>query len=259
MSPRDLSRFSAVLVGLLTAAVSLAQQATIPARSVIAPDAKRWTPVTESPRFGTVDLTYVRLNGTDFFPFNSPEGYLGVAGSLRRYPGAGGFNLEATPHFPSGAIIDYFELDYCDTGASDLSGFLVDCGPTGINCSTIISTVAPTGTPGCATVSQSGLNYTVNNATSTFDIEVIFAATNGTLSVGGAVVGYRLQVSPAPGVATFPLDVPTNHPFFRYIEALADAGITAGTAPGEFSPDQAVTRGQMAVFLSIALGLHFPN
>ena len=73
------------------------------------------------------------------------------------------------------------------------------------------------------------------------------------------VLWYKLQVAPAPAVATFPNDVPTTHPFFRYIEALADAGITAGTGAGEFSPDDPVTRGQMAVFLSIALGLHFPN
>jgi hypothetical protein len=84
-------------------------------------------------------------------------------------------------------------------------------------------------------------------------------ALGSNLMSSGVVFWYRLQVAPAPAVATFPVDVPTSHPFFRYIEALADAGITAGTGPGAFSPDDPVTRGQMAVFLSIALGLHFPN
>ncbi len=70
---------------------------------------------------------------------------------------------------------------------------------------------------------------------------------------------FRRQVSPAPAVATFPNDVPITHPFFRFIEALADAGITAGTGPGSFSPEDPVTRGQMAVFLSKALGLHWPG
>ena len=87
----------------------------------------------------------------------------------------------------------------------------------------------------------------------------VYLPTTTTIRLGGATISYRLQVSPAPAVATFPNDVPTNHPFFRWIEALADAGITAGTGPGSFSPDDPVTRGQMAVFLSIALGLHFPN
>ena len=66
-------------------------------------------------------------------------------------------------------------------------------------------------------------------------------------------------MSPAPGVATFPIDVPTNHPFFRFVEAMAASGLTGGCGPGQFCPDSPVTRGQMSVFLASALGLHFPN
>lgn len=64
------------------------------------------------------------------------------------------------------------------------------------------------------------------------------------------------SVSPAPGSATFN-DVPTNHPFFQFIEALYAAGITGGcqAAPPLYCPDNPVTRGQMAVFLAKALGL----
>ena len=67
---------------------------------------------------------------------------------------------------------------------------------------------------------------------------------------------YKLQVSPPPGTATF-ADVPTTHLFFQYVEALAAAGITSGCGGGNFCPDAAVTRGQMAVFLAKALGLHW--
>lgn len=63
-----------------------------------------------------------------------------------------------------------------------------------------------------------------------------------------------LAVSPAPPTATFN-DVPTNHPFFKYIEALAASGITGGCGSGNYCPDNPVTRGQMAVFLAKALGL----
>ena len=70
---------------------------------------------------------------------------------------------------------------------------------------------------------------------------------------------YRLQVSPAPATATFPNDVPTSHPFFRFVEALAAAGITGGCGTGSYCPDAPVTRGQMAVFIANALGLHFAN
>ena len=68
---------------------------------------------------------------------------------------------------------------------------------------------------------------------------------------------YARQVSPAPAVAAFG-DVPTDHVFFQFIEALADSGITAGCGSGNFCPDAALTRGQMAVFLAKALGLHWP-
>ena len=69
---------------------------------------------------------------------------------------------------------------------------------------------------------------------------------------------YKLRVSEAPAVATFS-DVPTTHPFFQFIEALAASGITAGcsASPPQFCPDAPLTRGQMAVFLSRALGLHW--
>jgi hypothetical protein len=69
-------------------------------------------------------------------------------------------------------------------------------------------------------------------------------------------VYYTLQVSPAPSVATFS-DVPTGHPFFQVVEALAASGITVGCGGGNFCPDAPLTRGQMAVFLSVVLGLHF--
>ena len=72
------------------------------------------------------------------------------------------------------------------------------------------------------------------------------------------LINYHLQVSPAPATARFN-DVPTNHLFFQFIEALASAGITGGCSamPPLYCPDDFITRGQMAVFLARALGLHF--
>ena len=68
---------------------------------------------------------------------------------------------------------------------------------------------------------------------------------------------WKRRVSPAPASATFN-DVPVSHPFFRYIEALAAAGITGGCGGNSYCPDAPVKRGQMAVFLAKALGLHWP-
>lgn len=59
-------------------------------------------------------------------------------------------------------------------------------------------------------------------------------------------------------MATFD-DVPTTHPFFRFVEALVAAGITTGCndSPPLFCPDGVVTRKQMAAFIARALGLHW--
>lgn len=75
---------------------------------------------------------------------------------------------------------------------------------------------------------------------------------------GSAIVVWRRTVSPGPAVATF-TDVPTTDPRFRFVEAFVASGLATGCAPGRFCPDNGVTRGEMAVFLSTALGLHFPN
>ncbi len=77
------------------------------------------------------------------------------------------------------------------------------------------------------------------------------------LGLGGVRVLWRRRPSPAPAAASFN-DVPTGHPFFQFVEALAASGITAGCGNGNFCPNTVVTRGQLAVFLTKALGLYWP-
>ena len=70
-------------------------------------------------------------------------------------------------------------------------------------------------------------------------------------------VSWYRRVSPAPAVASFD-DVPASHPFFQFVEALVKSGVTGGCGGGSYCPDAPLTRGQMAVFLSKALGLQWP-
>jgi hypothetical protein len=107
-------------------------------------------------------------------------------------------------------------------------------------------------------------DVTVDNRNCQYFVQVEFAppdveCSGHALRVQKLQVAWIRQVSPAPAVASFG-DVPTSHPFFRFIEALKDSGITGGcnAAPPMFCPDQPVTRGQMAVFLASALGLSWP-
>lgn len=67
-------------------------------------------------------------------------------------------------------------------------------------------------------------------------------------------VWWRRRVGAPPGTATF-ADVPVGHPQRPFIEALYRTGITAGCGGNNFCPDLPLTRGQMAVFLAVALGL----
>jgi hypothetical protein len=75
-------------------------------------------------------------------------------------------------------------------------------------------------------------------------------------TLAGCFVWWGRQVSPAPGTASFS-DVPLSSPINKFVEALVASGITAGCGSGNFCPNDPLTRGQMAVFLSAALGLQW--
>jgi len=79
---------------------------------------------------------------------------------------------------------------------------------------------------------------------------------NNTTRIRKARITYERQISPPPATPTFS-DVPTGHPFFAEVEAMVAAGITGGCGGGEYCPNNNLTRGQMAAFLSRALGLQF--
>jgi len=61
--------------------------------------------------------------------------------------------------------------------------------------------------------------------------------------------------NPDPNVPQRFFDVPSSHPFYGFIDQLAARGITKGCGGGNYCPDVAVTRGQMAAFLVRAFGL----
>jgi hypothetical protein len=156
---------------------------------------------------------------------------------------------------PSGALIEYVEFAVCDPdadgfGAAHLSAWegLEADGP-------IIASITTQGDGGCSLWTSGFVGVTVDNLTTTYAVTVQLS---GEVTFRAVRIFYSLQVSPAPGFASFN-DVPTSHPLFQYIEALYASGITAGCGGGNFCPGAALTRGQMAVFLSRALGLYFPN
>jgi hypothetical protein len=167
---------------------------------------------------------------------------------------------------PTGAVLDNIDLYYSDIfGRQTCAELWAYTGPTLLGSGPGQSMVGNVCSPGV----DGGYGYAIEEISGTVDNNVWFSGGaqyvvrvegQGETEVGGfkgVTIWWHRAVRPAPGTATFN-DVPTNHPQFQFIEALAKSGITAGCGGGSYCPDSALTRGQMAVFLSKALGLYWP-
>jgi hypothetical protein len=162
-------------------------------------------------------------------------------------------------HLPGGALLTSMTLAYRDTntGNNPSAGLYRRCM---VGTPELVAAMTPSAySAGYREVAFSVADHTVMPVCSYYVLAVIHRASD---SEDERIVGvrayYKLQVAPAPATATFPIDVPTSHPFFRFVEALAAAGVTGGCGTDSYCPDTPVTRGQMAVFLATALGMNPP-
>jgi len=205
--------------------------------------------------------------------------FTGTAGWVEGTIGYGYFYATAVSTFhaglplPQGAYIDSWRAFYYDNSASDdfTVSFLkwfddTTAAPT--PGAVLIHEFTSTGSPGLTSYEQAEgftidlrqpLQPSVTRAAAAdfYTFYVVMPANQQVQFKGIRVIWHR-QVSLAPATATFN-DVPTSDPAFQYIEALAASGITSGCGSGNYCPDANLTRRQMAVFLSKALGLHWPN
>lgn len=250
--PRVLSVAAILLVGTLEG-LARAQAPGTPARP------ETWGTTTES---------YYRMAAGEFTPMGSDVTYSDIrrtGTAWRRFSTVPNGEFIATPHLPSGATITYFELDSCDfNDTRQILADLIQCDYLG-NCTNAApqlhsdDNVVP---GGCsyAFENTSAQGIVVNNYGGQILVRVFTTAGDSTTSFAGLVIGYKLQVAPAPAFATF-ADVPASHPYFQFIEALSRWGVTAGcsASPPLYCPDQPITRGQMAVYLAKALGLYLPQ
>jgi len=210
-------------------------------------------------RFGTVSDAVVTVTSGDFHLFAGTENPFNTTLGTRSC-NSGVCGWGAGVQLPSGAQIRGVEVSACDGDPVVGVGFAMLQAPKSpAQPSMIVPFMSTAAAPGCATFEYTLPSpVTVQNDVGAY--VVVFNTLPGTnVEWNQYRVRYRLQVSPAPATATFPNDVPTTHPLFRFVEALAASGVTGGCAPGSYCPDSPLTRGQMAVFLATALGLHFPN
>lgn len=265
------STLSLVVSGLIvslaaaTGPIAAAQQMGVPADARRDPnpgiqqDEPAGSPealLTPPKTYGTTAWIVSPVNSFTFVPFD-PSTQYGGDGANGRYTVSGPTCYEAAAILPTGALVTGLGMDWCDTSNSDaLTATLFVCGS---GACTIPYSLTTSGLAnGCwVSTATGGTGAQVNNNAYTYTVQVCTGGTGSSLLFRTARVFYSLQVSPAPATATF-TDVPTSHGFFRFVEALAAAGITGGCGGGNFCPDSPLTRGQMAVFLATALGLHFP-
>lgn len=207
--------------------------------------------------FGTVDEGAVSVSFAAFTPTSSGQAY-SDGGASRFNPNGPGVFV-ASVSLPDGVLITGIALMACDTAdPGDVLLELYVRQPAAVI--PLVGVGTPPGTPGCGNFYfqvPPGTEPVVNNGDNAYYFVAVTSEASDATALTGARVFYRRQVSPPPLTARF-ADVPTTHPFFKFVEALAASGITAGCGGGNFCPNSSVTRGQMAVFLASALGLHWP-
>ncbi|HEY3204996.1 MAG TPA: S-layer homology domain-containing protein [Thermoanaerobaculia bacterium] len=264
-----MKRTNSVLLAVLIACatgVALAQDVPNKAGSGPALKAQPKKATQQGPNtYGTTYSSFYRMGANEFTGVQVPgfdtwnDTFYTDGTKLRRYGQVANGYFIGTPHLPSGAKLLRVYVEDCVNTSNSVYGWIYSCLSYGDGCSVLL---AISTAPGCGydTEDVSGSGYVVDNSPSGNYLVILLAttATDGSDSFAGVSVEYQLQVSPAPGSATFN-DVPTSDFAFQYIEALAASGITGGcqVSPPLYCPDNFVTRRQMAIFIAKALGLHF--
>ena len=202
------------------------------------------------------------IAAASFTPENSLETYDTDVLSQARFATGAAISFPAVLvgsfSLPNGAVLDELTFDVYDNDPSyNVEVHIHNClsgGPC-----LLPDILQTTGQPGWTTLTTGPYGGVSDNANSFYLLRVLLdpGTGPGLTMFQRAVAYYHPQVSPAPATATFN-DVPTDNPYFQFVEAIAAAGITAGCGAGNYCPDAAVTRGQMAVFLAKALGIYWP-
>jgi hypothetical protein len=163
-------------------------------------------------------------------------------------------DLWTSVQLPTGVSIRIIELNAYDGGASNVNyifGYLPDSASAG----TIVATGASTWSSGYGFYNRY-ISYTVNNYNRNNTLELQLPGSS-IYRLASLRFYYLRQV--ATGLPNPFIDIGSlNSRFQNAIKALAASGITRGCSPNQYCPFSPITRGEMAVFLAEALGLHWP-
>jgi hypothetical protein len=212
-----------------------------------------------TPEWGTSAGIIQTVSSGSFTPIKSTYTYDQNFGWRWSTTGSSSW-FDASLNLPAGAKVLGFWVEYYDNDPANNVVAWFQVAPWASSTSNYYPALglSSSGTPGYDYMyaDLTANNIIIDNYSNTYSIRVKVGGNSNT-AFRSVQVLYKLQVSPAPATATFS-DVPTSHPFFKFVEALVASGITAGCGGGKYCPDAPLTRGEMAVFLSTALGLHWP-
>jgi S-layer homology domain len=256
-------RLAVCLVGF-TAVVALASAQTVSGRN--ANNGANFAPVLGSPvpppaSFGTTQYSVTSVFAAAFTGHNALDPIATNANYYRYFTG-GSQEFIGSVSIPEGVIIDYVGLNDCDAAGGNFTVHLVDSttGTAFVDIGHFTTSAHANCEVEYNSAQAFGYSYPMNAG---HNLEIAMtqnagAPMDGSVGVQSVEVWWRRVVSPAPAMSDF-ADVPTSSPQFQFIEALFQAGITAGCGGGNYCPDNPVTRGQMAVLLAKALGLNWPE
>jgi hypothetical protein len=210
-------------------------------------------------QYGTQDYAVTVLSAAQFYKSYDDLDYGTLSGHCY-YGCPNGFHAYEQVQIPAGAVIDYIGVNTATTGDA-VMGFTLHFRDHLGGTAQLVSASLP-GHASFSTDFVGPLGIQVpNNLDRVYILDLEQAPLPQDSSqqfFGYFEVWWRRTVSDPPAAPSFG-DVPTSHPFYQFIEALGASGITGGCGGGNYCPDSPLTRGQMAVFLSKALGLHWPN
>ena len=211
--------------------------------------------------FGLGDQVTI-ITALQFSPYTGFAGQLHHVGRLPYAGGDAGIVYAADVTLPTGAR---FMSVACDVYDGDPGNAQIAVKRYTHNTATKTNVVALMGADASTSdVGYQTVSFLINDIYNPIRYEVInemhiyrLEVTLTVAQLRGCRLYWQRLVSPAPNFATF-ADVPVGNPLHRFVEALVAAGITGGCGGANFCPNAAITRGQMAVFLAAALGLHWP-
>ncbi len=201
--------------------------------------------------------TVTNVSATAFQPAASGQQYF-ISGSAGRFIPANQQQLFWTSLLlPPGAVVDYIGINNLNDGTPLVVGAALYGRFDDGNLYFLAGTSNTPHTAWQTDINPSPFGIVLNFPdAAAYLLRLEFDATDNPQYIGAVQVWWRTAVGPITNEQVFN-DVPDTDPGYQYIQALAASGITGGCGGGNFCPDNPVTRRQMAIFLSKALGLNF--